>query len=529
SVLESLFRFSSTGMSTFRVLYNLEVLSSKLMPLSQDEMARDCARSFCEGFVQAGGLNLVVGVMERDTLPMDTDYETRQDIYSICLQLARFLLVGLPLDNNFPDDIAMETNEGRPSPSSRPARTAQHLRSNTTTSPSTPSSSSSSSQSSSDRASIRIDDVHPAARAAIQTMESCDFASAVSCLVRVSWAAAAGRLDLSGTTPLSDPGVIYMRGAMGGGRRSRQSSTGSTGSSGSELGDPSAVLQAGVCVRQLAVAPKDARVSIEALSLLVTCLQLRSSLIGAFYTVPCVSDFIIDILLCSPSEEVRRAACDELYALSCTSCPTMGGGVGDDASQGQKPLLFLLRVILQARLPLWTPAGTLRGHHQRLLAQCKEYFDLRCRLLEDMTDTDMKMLEVSPAAMLEDEITWLDNYEPPAALWCHSGTSLLAGHLRLINTLLMLSTQDKDQIGPHLIRQLLETFLFPAAKIIETTQKEEAAGPPSQHNFNPRCCSQESRLAACEVLVTLADSSLRNLQLLCSELLSLHPPSGAVT
>lgn len=75
-------------MSTFRVLYNLEVgqectptsvvpnvfgkpvgseflllpicvckvLSSKLMPTSDDEMAKTSSKSFCENFLRAGGL-----------------------------------------------------------------------------------------------------------------------------------------------------------------------------------------------------------------------------------------------------------------------------------------------------------------------------------------------------------------------------------------------------------------------------------------------------------------------------------------
>ena len=34
--------------------------------------------------------SLVVNVMQRDSIPSEVDYETRQGVYSICLQLARF-------------------------------------------------------------------------------------------------------------------------------------------------------------------------------------------------------------------------------------------------------------------------------------------------------------------------------------------------------------------------------------------------------------------------------------------------------
>ena len=55
-------------------------------------------------------------------------------------------------------------------------------------------------------------------------------------------------------------------------------SIGSTTSTGSE-GDTQC-LQAGVCVKQSTVSAKDANIAKEALELLVTCLQLRSQLLG---------------------------------------------------------------------------------------------------------------------------------------------------------------------------------------------------------------------------------------------------------
>ncbi len=38
-------------------------------------------------------LSLVVNVMQRDSIPSEVDYETRQGVYSICLQLARCSLI----------------------------------------------------------------------------------------------------------------------------------------------------------------------------------------------------------------------------------------------------------------------------------------------------------------------------------------------------------------------------------------------------------------------------------------------------
>lgn len=110
---------------------------------------------------------------------------------------------------------------------------------------------------------------------------------------------------------------------------------------------------------------------------------------GSFYNLPSVSDFIIDILLGSPSAEVhnidllynlnlpshynvvwsfrslfhpfvcqiRRVACDQLYTLSQSDTSAF--------PDVQKPNLFLLSVILTAQLPLWSPTSVMRGINQR--------------------------------------------------------------------------------------------------------------------------------------------------------------------
>ncbi|XP_053549190.1 ubiquitin carboxyl-terminal hydrolase 24 [Bombina bombina] len=509
SILESLFRSSAPGMSTFRVLYNLEVLSSKLMPTADDEMARNCAKSFCENFLKAGGLSLVVNVMQRDSIPSEVDYETRQGVYSICLQLARFLLVGQTMPTSFDEDMMKDGIEGL---SSRPFRNAGRQSSRQMSLCGTPEKSSHRQLSVSDRSSIRVEEIIPAARVAIQTMEVKDFTSTVACFMRLSWAAAAGRLDLVGSTqPIKEiNNALFPSGIRG-----RLSSSGSNCSSGSE-GEPTS-LHAWICVRQQSVSTKDALIAGEALSLLVTCLQLRSQQLGSFYNLPSVADFIIDILLGSPSAEIRRVACDQLYTLSQTDTSTY--------PDVQKPNLFILRVILSAQLPLWSPTSIMRGINQRLLAQCTEYFDLRCQLLDDLTSAEMDHLSISPATMLEDEITWLDNFEPNRTVDCETSEAdnvWLAGHLRLIKTLLSLCGNEKEMLGPSLIKQLLDDFLFRASRIILNSHLPPGSAAISQQDFHPKCSTVNSRLAAYEVLVMLAESSPANLQLIAKELLSMH-------
>ncbi|KAM9530104.1 ubiquitin carboxyl-terminal hydrolase 24 isoform 1-T1 [Salvelinus alpinus] len=511
SILESLFRSSAPGMSTFRVLYNLEVLSSKLMPTSDDEMAKTSVKSFCENFLKAGGLSLVVNVMQRDSIPSEVDYETRQGVYSICLQLARFLLVGQSMPSLLDDDVIREGD----TLSSRPFRNAGRPGRQLSLC-GTPEKSSYRQMSLSERSSIRVEEIIPAARVAIQTMEVGDFTSTLACFMRLTWAAAAGRLDLVGSPQPIRPEHSSL---LPLGVRTRVSSTGSNCSSSSEGEAPPTALHAGICVKQQSVSIKDCIIAREALSLLVTCLQLRTQQLGSFYILPCVSDFIIDILLGSASGEIRRVACDQLYTLSQSDSSAFPEIV--------KPNVFLLRVVLASQLPLWSPTSVMRGVNQRLLSQCTEYFDLRCQLLDDLTSSEMEVLSVSAVTMLEDEISWLDNFEPSWSSEMETSEAdniLQAGHLRLIKTLLSLCGTEKEQLGPSLIQQLLDDFLFRASRIILNTSNPASSSPPS-HDFFPKCSTASSRLAAYEVLVMLADSSVANLQLITRELLSMHHQS----
>ena len=73
----------------------------------------------------------------------------------------------------------------------------------------------------------------------------------------------------------------------------------------------------------------------------------------------------------------------------------------------------------------------------------------------------MEQLRISPATMLEDEITWLDNFEPNRTAECETSEAdniLLAGHLRLIKTLLSLCGAEKEMLGNYY-------FILPCDKI----------------------------------------------------------------
>ena len=59
------------------------------MPTAQDLGTKVSSQAFFEDFLNCGGLSVVVNVLQPESLQQDTNYQTRQGCYSVCLQLAR--------------------------------------------------------------------------------------------------------------------------------------------------------------------------------------------------------------------------------------------------------------------------------------------------------------------------------------------------------------------------------------------------------------------------------------------------------
>ncbi|KAG7165384.1 Ubiquitin carboxyl-terminal hydrolase 24-like 1 [Homarus americanus] len=92
-VLRRLLDLNAADMTPFRLLYNMEVLSGKIMPVSVEGSMNSNAH-FCEEFLMCGGLSLITALLQKDSLPQEVDYEIRQSVYLITLQILRYLLCG---------------------------------------------------------------------------------------------------------------------------------------------------------------------------------------------------------------------------------------------------------------------------------------------------------------------------------------------------------------------------------------------------------------------------------------------------
>ncbi len=549
--LSSMFDAKAEGMNSFRVLYNLEVLSSRLLPTYAGAVPDSAAQDFCTRFLDADGLGVILSVMDRNSLPPDVDYDVRQSCYLLALQLAYHLLCGRP-GSQQPPAMGM----GGQTPSASAATAFTGLSTSLTASPvvkptppkrsaldsslsvATPSPPSSA-ISSSCPPSVKSPVVISATRI-VQTMNEKDFADTISCLMRVTWAAAAGSLQLAVTAPgggasphsassssgvspgkpkkISDRPRFFL-----GNRRSRDSSTGSSGSEGSSLDSQS--LHAGVCSQQSMVSPLDCQIASEAFELLVTCLQMRTAYIPTFYNLPLLKDFVIDTVLGSPSEGVRAQARDQLIRLSkirqaARALNLEEGGLHEPGSLS--PRKTLTKLLLKTPVPLWAPTCTARGISHSLLSQCGEYFDLRCSLLRGLTLRDQKALDESAQSMVEDELTFLQNFT-----LCnrHRDCILLSGHLRLLEALLTCEGVDKREVGAALIPEVLSSFLFPASKLMRDGALDRNSSALNFELFkdlNPKCDTPQSRVSAYNVLVELSRNCAPNLSAVSAELVRMH-------
>lgn len=489
-VLRSLLDLNATDMTPFRLLYNMEVLSGKIMPISLEGPINSNAH-FCEEFLMCGGLSLITALLQKDSLPQEVDYEIRQNVYLITLQILRYLLCGSTPKGQ---ELPVIGQQPHPGPPKRSA-----LDSSAQASP-PPTAFSSLTPIIANRVILRF------------SVE--EWSEMVSSLMRVSWAGAAGKLYLSSATMTTDPAISLPENC----KSSRQSSTGSAHSSSS---DSEGVLQCGVCVQQGTVRPTDSLIASQALHLLVACLRFRPQLIDRWYEMINVKDFIVEVLVGCGDEDVREVAYQQFTNLITMSTPAE-----------IHPKQFLSQVLLKAPLPLWVPSTSARGATLKLLSQCTQYFSLRSRLLSGLSARDQESLGISVHQMLEDEIGWLTNFnatreaarerpESGIPTLRSADNVLLAGHLTLITALLSCEGINKEETGATLIPILVFEYLFPASKLVMEGGSEQDSLSASR-NYWAKCTGKESRLAAYQLLVHLVTRCERNLTALAGHLVSLH-------
>ena len=172
---------SAEGMNPFRLLYNLEVISSRLIPSPSSVYSSEQSEQFVSDFLDAGGIGLVFKALERDSLPADVNVHTRQNIYLVALQLADFLL-----SSNASSSAAEQEKKQTPSPTIKPTPPKRSALD--------------------DSAKAGVPSKAPVAASAamgiLRDMGEAEFSEVLSSLVRVAWAMASGNTPLSSTSIL---------------------------------------------------------------------------------------------------------------------------------------------------------------------------------------------------------------------------------------------------------------------------------------------------------------------------------------
>ncbi|CAI8010592.1 Ubiquitin carboxyl-terminal hydrolase 24, partial [Geodia barretti] len=510
-----------------RLLYSLEILSSRLIPAGDREVDEGQPQLFRRNFLECGGLKSVINVLQRNALPSDVDLTVRQDCYAIALALARFLLcnqatlspaqrvpyrqLSLPVSSQSGEGSTGGTSGRRDTGSSEGG--AEPMLAETT----------------GDRPKVTkvMSSEDEVARLTIETMSVDDFATMLAYLVRVCWSAAAGQLHLASISDSQPPSpALHHRGNRDTTPTSLTERVAGQEGEGGGAGR-SAQLRAGICLKQEtdSVSSKNAAIAREALELLVTCLKLRSHLLNMFYTLPHTEDFVIDILLGSPHLQIRLSVVEQLLQLCSVNIAPPPSLSSDSmpvkrakTSQVESPRHFFVHLLLKRPQSLWDTRLEPKKHGQLVeWERCSEYFEFRAQLLQNLYALDIDSLSVDVHAMLKEELRWLSVSATPATTSYPQWQTLLAGHLRLTLALFTSTNINKQEFGHDLALQLVATFLFPASKMIL-----DSVEPTGIVSVSPHCSQPPSRISAYCLLIELCRGCYDNLVGVAKQLVKLH-------
>lgn len=121
--------------------------------------------------------------------------------------------------------------------------------------------------------------------------------------------------------------------------------------------------------------------------MLVTCLNLRRSMLDVFCSLPNIQDFIIDVVLGCPSEDVRSCAV-ELFCQLCDLPKSQDAASVPESkrpcpsSPATTPHKFFLCLMLGNPTTLWEVGPPQQHGHLDQWSRSSQYFEFRSRLLQ---------------------------------------------------------------------------------------------------------------------------------------------------
>ncbi|UJR33560.1 hypothetical protein I4U23_020999 [Adineta vaga] len=481
--------------SFIQLLYNLEILSSRILPLSTNDGIKQSSKLFRQDFIEHSGIDSLLQLLHSmgDRISDEYEYSLCEEISLIILQLIQFLVCG---NNNQSNDILSSSLSMQISPiASSPLQISQTANDNI---PET----------------IELD-----FQGTIEHLSFETFVEQIQQLIFLCWAAAAGNIRLHGQNLTIKEQVKLDRYTLlqqiNTNVKNRSSSKSSLSNESSPNNSEHRTVQFGICVKTNSLLTMDSEIAEKSIEIITYCFEKRPEYIATFLVQPFFADFLLEILIGTPSHSVRQCALLNINRLCKIETSTY-----DIRS-------IIHQILLKARLPLWSSSSSGTRHsNQKLLAQSIEYFDLRCQLTENLTKEQQEILDINAKQLLTNEFEWLSTYT--VSLSSNELRSidniLFMGHLKFIRTLLTCENIDKNELGQEFIRLLIDQFLFPASKrmslsIVPSNNENDSN---DDYTCEPKCSTNESRQAAYDVLVELVRHCQENLKLVIDNLINLH-------
>ncbi|CAF0886485.1 unnamed protein product [Rotaria sordida] len=477
--------FDIKNSSLIQLLYNLEILSSKILPLSINNGIHQSSKLFRQDFIEQSGIKFLFELLNSLNNLIHDEYQ-----YSLCQEMTRLILQLLQLFI-----CGCKQQDNIISPSSSPLlQISQIIDDNMND--------------------INDNDF----QATVEHLRFEEFVEQIKQLIFLCWAAAAGNIQLHGQNINIKEQIKLDRHVLLQQINANVFSRNSRNSSSNELSinnDIQKTVQFGICVKKDSISPLDSEIAENIIEIIIFCFEKRPEFIATFLVQSFFADFLLEILIGTRSREVRQCALRNVIRLCKIETSTCD------------IRLIIHQILIKARLPLWSSSciGT-RNSNQKLLAQSIEYFDLRCQLMENLTKEKQDILGINAKILLSNEFSWLSTYT--ISLISNElrtiDNVLFIGHLKFIRTLLTCENINKNKIGIDFIRLLIDQFLFPASKHMSlpnvSTNNEYDLNDNSI--FEPKCSTSESRLAAYDVLVELVRHCQANLKIVVDDLINLH-------
>jgi hypothetical protein len=250
--------FDINNCSLIQLLYNLEILSSKILPLSTNNGIKQSSKLFRQDFFKQSGIEFLFQLLHslNNYINDEYQYSLCQEMIILILQLLEFFICG----EYQQDDILSSSTCMQISPSSSSIQI---------------------SQTTNDSINDSIDNDF---QATIEHLEFEEFVEQIKQFIFLCWAAAAGNIKLHGQNLIIKEQVKLDRHAL---LQQINANIFTRNSSKNSLSDESSInnniqktVQYGICVKKDSILPLDSEIAEKIIEIIIYCFEKRPEFIG---------------------------------------------------------------------------------------------------------------------------------------------------------------------------------------------------------------------------------------------------------